>query len=155
MGTGVHNRRQGQDGGMAQADPRTVLESAQTVAVVGCSTNPAKAAHRIPSWLQAAGFTVWPVNPTAVKAEILGQPVVGSLADLTEPPDLVVVFRPSDEAADVTRQAIAAGAGAVWLQLGITSTEAQRLAADAGIPFIQDRCTGVDAHAFGIRKQAA
>ncbi|CAN5148779.1 CoA-binding protein [soil metagenome] len=137
---------------MAQADPRHVLDAAQTVAVVGCSTNPAKAAHRIPSWLQAAGFTIQPVHPSA--EEILGVPAVASLADLTDAPDLVVVFRPPAEAADVTRQAIDAGAGAVWLQLGITSAKAERIAADAGIDFVQDRCSGVDAETFGIRKPA-
>lgn len=137
---------------MAHADPRSVLQAAQTVAVVGCSTNPGKAAHRIPSWLQAAGYTVLPVHPTA--DEILGAPAVPRLADLDGAPDLVVVFRPSDEAADVTRQAIEVGAKAVWLQLGITSDEAARLAEDAGIDFVENRCSGVDAQAFGIDKRA-
>ena len=138
---------------MAHADPRSVLESAQTVAVVGCSTNPSKAAHRIPSWLQAAGFTILPVHPSA--DEILGAPAVPRLADLDEAPDLVVVFRPSAEAADVTRQAVEVGVKAVWLQLGIRSDEAQQIAADAGIDFVQDRCSGVDAESWGIRKTAA
>lgn len=138
---------------MPQADPRSVLEAAQTVAVVGCSTNASKAAHRIPSWLQAAGFTVLPIHPTA--EEILGAPAVPTLADLAEAPDLVVVFRPSAVAADVTRQAVEVGAGAVWLQLGITSPDAEAIADAAGIPFVQDRCSGVDVEAFGIRKASA
>ena len=141
--------------GMSQADPRSVLEASQAVAVVGCSATPSKAAHRIPSWLQAAGYDVQPVNPSAVGSQILGVDVLASLADLPAPPDLVVVFRPSEDAAEVTRQAIAAGAKAVWLQLGITSAEAEELADEAGVDFVQDRCAGVDAQTFGIRKQAA
>lgn len=138
---------------MPNADPRDVLESAQTVAVVGCSTDPAKAAHYIPKRLQKAGFDIWPVNPTA--KEILGVQTVPTLADLEGTPDLVVVFRPPNEAGGVTRQAIEIGAEAVWLQLGITSTEAEELAHAAGIAFVQDRCSGVDAQAFGIDKTAS
>jgi predicted CoA-binding protein len=135
---------------MAQADPRSVLEGAQTVAIVGCSTNPSKVAHRVPSWLQASGFTLLPVHPTA--SEILGAPAVARLADLDVTPDLVVVFRPAEEAADVTRQAVEAGAKAVWLQLGIRSAGAEQLATEAGVAFVQDRCAGVDAETFGIDK---
>ncbi|WP_370325520.1 CoA-binding protein [Euzebya sp.] len=137
---------------MAQADPRTVLEDADVVAVVGCSTNPAKAAHRIPAWLQGMGYDVRPVHPSAT--EILGVPAMPTLADLDVAPDLVVVFRPSTEAPDVTRQAVEAGAGAVWLQLGIRSAEAEAIADQAGIAFVQDRCSGVDARTFGIDKTA-
>ena len=130
---------------------REILEAADVIAVVGCSTNPAKAAHRIPAWLQEMGYDVRPVHPTA--EEILDVPAVPLLSDLDVRPDLVVVFRPSEEAADVTRGAIDVGADAVWLQLGITSEEAAALAADAGIGFVQDRCSGVDARSFGIDKQ--
>ena len=138
---------------MAQADPRAVLEAAESVAVVGCSTSPMKAAHRIPLMLQQMGYDVRPVHPTAT--EILGVPAVPTLADLDIVPDLVVVFRPSAEAAGVTRQAIEAGAGAVWLQQGIASTTAEQAAAEAGIDFVQDRCSGVDAQRFGIDKRSA
>jgi uncharacterized protein len=136
---------------MPLADPRHVLTDAQTVAVVGCSSDPSKAAHRIPSQLMDAGYDVWPVNPNA--SEILGRPAVPALDELVEVPDLVVVFRPPAEAAEVTRQAAAVGAGAVWLQLGITSPEAEQVAADAGMAFVQDRCSGVDVRSFGISKR--
>jgi uncharacterized protein len=136
---------------MPLADPRHVLPDAQTVAVVGCSSDPSKAAHRIPSQLMDAGYDVWPVNPNA--SEILGRPAVPALDELVEVPDLVVVFRPPAEAAEVTRQAAAVGAGAVWLQLGITSPEAEQVAADAGMAFVQDRCSGVDVRSFGISKR--
>lgn len=135
---------------MPHADPKDVLESARTVAVVGCSTHPSKAAHRIPAQLQSRGFTIWPVHPTA--DSILGVPASPTLAELPSVPDLVVVFRPSGEAADVTRQAIEVGAKSVWLQLGITSHVAASLAEEARIDFVEDRCSGVDARVFGITK---
>ncbi len=145
--------RGGHSWAMPQADPEQLLRSSPVVAVVGCSTNPAKAAHRIPVWLQGRGFTIHPVHPSAT--EIIGRPAVPTLADIGHPVDLVVVFRPAEEAAEVTRQAIAAGARGVWLQLGIRSAEAEALAAEAGIAFVQDRCSGVDAETFGVEHAAA
>ncbi len=135
------------------SDPRAVLERAVTVAVVGCSTHPYKPSHHVPAWLQDMGYRIVPVNPHA--EEILGERVYRRLADLPEEPDLVVVFRPSAEAADVTRQAIARGARGVWLQLGITSGEARALAEEAGIDYVEDRCSGVDAETWGIVKEAS
>lgn len=134
---------------MAVTDPVALLERSRTVAVVGCSTNPGKDAHRIPSWLQDLGFDIHPVHPTA--EEILGRPAVATLADLEVTPDLVVVFRPPAEADDVTRQAIEAGAAGVWLQLGITSAEARARASAAGIDYVEDACSGVVARRSGIR----
>ena len=135
------------------ADPRVVLESATTVAVVGCSTQPHKAAHRIPAWLQDAGYRMIPVNPHA--DEILGERAYPTLEQAPEDIDLVVVFRPSREAASVVAQAVDVGARAVWLQLGITSPEGRRIAEEAGIDYVEDRCSGVDAQTFGIDKRAA
>jgi predicted CoA-binding protein len=136
---------------MRSADPRQVLSDARTVAVVGCSADPSKSANRIPEMLLEHGYDVWPVNPNAT--EVLGRPSVATLADLAEAPDLVVVFRPSAEAAEVTRAAVDVGARAVWLQLGIRSAEAERIAADAGIDFVQNRCSAVDVRAFGIARR--
>lgn len=130
-------------------DPRAILTAARTVAVVGCSTHPGKAAHSIPRALQAAGFRILPVHPTA--DEILGVPAHARLADLDEPVDLVVVFRPSAQAAGVVRQAADIGAGAVWLQQGIRSEEGRAIAREAGMGYVEDRCSGVDAMRWGIR----
>jgi uncharacterized protein len=133
---------------------RDLLESHDTVAVVGLSTHPYKAAHAIPRVLQACGFRVVPVHPTA--DEILGErayPRLAALpADLRESPLLVNVFRPSAEAPGITRQAIEVGADALWLQLGITSGEARDLAVDAGLAYVEDRCIGVDVQRLGVRK---
>jgi uncharacterized protein len=136
---------------MAVSDPRDMLERATTIAVVGMSTMPWKAAHRIPADLVDAGFTVIPVHPTAT--EILGLTAYPRLADVPVPIDLVDVFRPPAEAADVARQAVAVGAGGVWLQLGITSPEARAVAEAAGLDYVEDRCIGVERRAAGIVKR--
>lgn len=123
--------------------PRQILERSRTIAVVGLSTAPFKTAHRIPARMQALGYRIIPVHPNA--DEILGERAYPRLADIGEPVDLVNVFRPSSEAAGVTAQAVAAGAGAVWLQLGIWSDEARRIAEDAGVDYVEDLCIAVEA----------
>jgi predicted CoA-binding protein len=92
------------------------------------------------------------VNPHADR--LLGQPVYRRLADIPEPVDVVNVFRPSAEAADVTRQAVEIGAKAVWLQLGIISAEARRIAAEAGLLFVEDRCIAVERARHAVRRAA-
>jgi uncharacterized protein len=128
-----------------------LLERVRVVAVVGCSTNPRKAAHRIPAQLQEAGFRIIPVHPSA--DEILGEKVYRTLADIPEPVDLVDVFRPAPETPQIARDAVAIGAPALWLQLGIVSSEAREIAREAGIDYVEDRCTGADARWWGISKQ--
>jgi hypothetical protein len=126
-----------------------VLARTGTIAVVGLSRAPHKSAHSIPAMLQDEGYRIIPVNPVA--DELLGEPVHRSLATIDEPIDLVDVFRPSKDAADVVRAAIAAGAKAVWLQSGITSAEGRALAAEAGIDYVEDRCLGVEVRLRGAR----
>ena len=118
-----------------------ILASARTIAVVGLSRDPAKAAHGVPAVLQAHGFRIIPVHPTAT--ELLGEKVYRSLADIPEPVDLVDVFRPSPEAPGIAEQAVAIGAKALWLQQGIVSPEARRIATDAGLEYVENRCTAV------------
>jgi hypothetical protein len=129
-----------------------LLERTNTIAVVGLSTSPFKDAHRIPAAMQAMGFRVIGVHPTAT--QLLDEPAYQRLADIPEPVDLVNVFRPSAEAADVVRQAAQIGARAVWLQSGIRSGEAQRIAADAGMDYVEDRCIMVEARMHGVRRSA-
>lgn len=117
------------------------LSAANTIAVVGLSRDPAKAAHAVPAALQAAGFRIIPVHPSA--GELLGEKVYRSLADIPEPVDLVDVFRPAPEAPGIAREAVAIGAKTLWLQQGIVSAEARRIATDAGLTYIEDRCTAV------------
>lgn len=131
---------------------RRILEEMATFAVVGLSADPDKAAHSVPAAMQAFGWRIIPVNPHA--DVLLGEPVYRHLADIPEPVDVVNVFRPASEAADVTRQAVAIGAKAVWLQLGIVSAEARRIAEDAGLLYVEDRCTAVERARHSIRRAA-
>lgn len=136
-------------------DVRALLEATTTIAVVGCSTQPHKAAHRIPAQMLDRGFTVVPVNPTT--DEILGQPAYPDLASIpTEIEiDLVDVFRPAPETPEVVRQAVDRGARAVWLQLGIAHPEARRLAEEAGLGYVEDLCLGVEAARLGAKGPGA
>jgi uncharacterized protein len=131
---------------------RELLERTSTIAVVGLSTSPFKDAHRIPAMMQALGYRVIGVHPTA--EELLGERAYRSLAEIPEHVDLVNVFRPADEAADVALAAAEIGADALWLQLGIRSADARRIAEGAGMDFVEDRCIAVDARMHGIRKSA-
>lgn len=123
-----------------------ILTRSRTIAVVGASSNSEKAAHRIPRALQGMGYRIIPVNP---HAEVLfGEVVHRSLSTIEEPIDIVDVFRPSDQTPDVARQAVAVGARAVWLQLGITSGEARQIAESAGLDFVENHCLMVEAARF-------
>ncbi len=125
---------------MKDSKLRALLDGATTIAVVGASADPDKTANHIPALLIRAGYTVVPVHPAA--AEILGQPAYRTLADVPVPIDIVDVFRPSGEAAGIAEQAVAVGAKALWLQAGISSSDARRIAKRAGITFVEDLCIG-------------
>jgi predicted CoA-binding protein len=131
---------------------RRILEEMATFAVVGLSSDPDKAAHSVPAAMQAFGWRIIPVNPHADR--LLDEQVYRRLSDIPEPVDVVNVFRPSAEAAEVTRQAVAIGAKAVWLQLGIVSVEARRIATQAGLLYVEDRCTAVERARHAIRRAA-
>jgi len=115
-----------------------VLRTYDTITVVGASNAAHKAAHYVPEHMQQHGWRIIPVNPTATR--ILGQTAYPTLADVPEQVGLVDVFRPSASTPDIARQAVAAGASALWLQLGIASAEARGIAHEAGILYVENRC---------------
>ena len=117
-----------------------ILRTTRTIAVVGASANPDKPAHSIPAYLHSQGYTVIPVNPAG--GTLVGRSVVAPLGEVEEPIDVVEVFRPPREAPDIARQAIAAGAAVLWLQAGIVSEEAARIASEAGLTVVMDMCMG-------------
>ena len=119
-----------------------ILAEANVIAVVGASRSPMKPSHTVPLQMLRHGWRIIPVNPFA--DEIFGVKTVPTLADLDEPVDLVDIFRPSHDALEVVRQAIAIKAPAVWLQSGIVSAEARRIATEAGIDYVEDRCLAVE-----------
>lgn len=108
--------------------------------MVGFSTDPAKAAHTAPMQLVLLGWNVVPIHPTATT--VAGLQAYRSLAEVPDAIDLVNVFRPAVEAPEIARQAVAIGAGALWLQLGIVSDEARRIATEAGLDYVEDACAG-------------
>jgi len=110
------------------------------LAVVGLSRDPSKAARRVPSYLAAKGYDVIPVNPNA--EHIMDRPTRATLAEVTEPVDMVVVFRPSAEAGAVLREAAARPERpAIWLQEGIRADAEAATAREAGLLVVQDLCT--------------
>jgi predicted CoA-binding protein len=134
-------------------EPKEILERYTTIAVVGLSRDPSKSAHSVPRTLQAAGFRIIPVNPYA--DTLLGEKVYRRLADIPEPVDIVEVFRPSADAPEVARQAVAAKAKVLWLQLGIVSPEARAIAEGAGLVYVEDRCMAVERAINRITKHPA
>jgi predicted CoA-binding protein len=113
------------------------------VAVVGASTSYEKAAHIVPAYLQRHGYELRLVNPNA--PEIFGKPASDSLASVSEPVDIVEIFRPSEEVPEIVEQALARDdVKAIWLQPGIRNDEAVREAEGAGIEVVQDRCMKVE-----------
>jgi predicted CoA-binding protein len=115
-----------------------ILRTYDTITVVGASESPEKPAHYVPEHMREHGWRIIPVNPRG--GTILGEPAYPSLADVPEPIGLVNVFRPSAQTAEIARQAVAAGATALWLQLNIASDEARGIAEDAGLLYVENRC---------------
>ena len=115
----------------------------ETIAVVGCSTSPGKAAHDIPAYLQEQGYRIIPVNPFA--DEILGEKAYDSLVEVPESIDIVDVFRPSEEAPEIVEDVLERDdVEVVWLQEGITHDEAGDQVESSGRQFVQDRCMKVE-----------
>lgn len=125
-----------------------ILRRYDTITVVGASNAVHKAAHTVPEHMQRHGWRIIPVNPH--ESVILGEPVYRTLADVPEQLGLVDVFRPSDQTPDIARQAVAAGASALWLQLHLASAEARQIAHDAGLLYVENRCLLVERRRLGI-----
>jgi uncharacterized protein len=128
--------------------PAEILASSRTIAVVGASRDPGKAAYSVPLQLLRHGWHVIPVNPYA--DEIWGQRCYHTLAEIPEPVDLVNVFRPSADTPEVARQAVAIGAKAIWLQQDIASAQARAIAQAGGLDYVEDHCIAVERAVSGI-----
>jgi uncharacterized protein len=119
--------------------PEQILREAKTIAVVGASPKPDRPSHGVMRYLLEQGYRVIPVRPRG--DEVLGIPCVATLSELDEHVDLVDVFRRPEHTPEVARQAVAIGAGALWLQLGIVSPEARAIAEAGGLDYVEDACT--------------
>jgi uncharacterized protein len=130
---------------------RHILETSQTIAMVGASSNPSKPSYEIMKGLLAAGFTVIPVNPTEVK--VLGQRAYGSLEEIPDRVDIVDVFRRPEQTPEIADAAVKIGARLLWLQTGIVSEEAATRARAGGLEVVMDECLGGTTARLRIRKR--
>jgi uncharacterized protein len=121
-----------------------ILARSRTIAMVGASANPSRPSYFAMKYLKQKGFRVIPVNPGQAGKEILGEKVYASLDAIGEKVDIVDIFRASDSALDVTRDAIKIGAKVVWMQLGVRNVEAARLAEEAGLQVVMNRCPKIE-----------
>jgi hypothetical protein len=137
----------------ADADIARLLDQVRTIALVGASDRPERAAHEVMGMLLAHGYHVIPVNPQLAGQAIHGQPVVATLADIAEPIDLVDVFRRSEFVSGVVDEAIAVGAKAVWTQLGVIDHAAAARAEAAGLQVVMDRCPKIEIRRLGLKKR--
>jgi predicted CoA-binding protein len=121
-----------------------ILGRTRTIAMVGASPRPDRPSHGVMATLQRAGYRVIPVNPAAAGQTILGETVMAGLRDIAEPVDMVDVFRRAEETPEIARDAVEIGAKTLWLQLGIVSDEAARVATEGGLDVVMDRCTAIE-----------
>jgi len=134
---------------MTDADPLELLRESRTIAMIGASPNPARPSHGVMRYLLAAGYRVIPVRADGCD-EVLGVRCARSLDEVDAPIDMVDVFRRPEFCAEHAREAVAAGAKSLWLQLGIRSAEARRIAREGGLAYVENACTAA-LHARHLR----
>jgi uncharacterized protein len=130
-----------------------ILVDAKTIAMVGASSNPDRSSHGIMKQLLTAGYDVIPVNPK--ETEVLGRKAYATLAEIPEKVDIVDVFRKSEDTPGIADEAIAIGAKVLWLQLGVSSDDADARAKAAGLTVVMDKCIGATHRQLQIAKKAS
>ena len=131
-------------------DIAELLSSARTIAMVGASDRPERASYGVMRALQDHGYRVFPVNPNITGEHVHGEFVWRELAQIGVPINIVDIFRRSDAAGEAVDQAIAVGAKAVWLQLGVIDDDAVERAEAAGLKVVQDHCIKIEMRRLGI-----
>jgi predicted CoA-binding protein len=139
---------------LTQEELRELLRKARVIAVVGLSANPDRPSNQVAWYLHHQGYELYGVNPLCGQAEVFGVPMLASLGQVPGPIDVVDVFRRAEHTAEVARQAVAVGAGALWLQLGISSPEARAIAERGGLAYVEDHCIKIE-HARLIGRRAS
>lgn len=137
---------------MQDQDIALLLQRVKTIALVGASDNPLRPSYGVMAYLLAQGYQVIPVSPKLAGQTLLGQPVYATLAAIPQPVDMVDVFRNSEAAYGVAQEAIAIGAKALWLQVGVINDQAAELAQQAGLCVVMDRCPKVDIPRLGLER---
>lgn len=125
-------------------DIDALLASVKTIAMVGASDRPDRASYGVMKFLQDRGYRVIPVNPSITGEHVHGEFVWRELSQIGDPIDMVDIFRRSADAGEAVDQAIAAGAKAVWMQLGVVNEEAAARAEAAGLQVVMDRCPKIE-----------
>ena len=121
-----------------------ILANSRSFAFVGASPTESRPSYFAMKYLLAKGYHVIPVNPGHAGKELLGQRIFNSLSDIEEPVDVVDMFRKSDAALGIVREAIAIGAKVIWMQIGVRNDEAARIAEDAGLKVVMNRCPKIE-----------
>ena len=133
-------------------DIKALLEETRTIALVGASDRPSRPSYGVMATLQRHGYRVIPVNPQITGEHLHGEFVFRELAQLGDPIDLVDIFRRSDAAGEAVDEAIAIGAKAVWMQLGVVNKPAAERAEAAGLKVVMDRCPAIDIPRLGVKR---
>ena len=127
-----------------------ILTSNNVIAMVGLSADPMRPSHFAAIYMQSEGYQIVPVNPKYAGQKILGETVYASLSDIPFKVDIVDVFRKPEECPGLAEEAAKIGAKVFWIQLGLESDEAGRIAKEAGLEFVQNRCVKIEhARFFG------
>lgn len=137
---------------MTEQEIKTILQQVKSIALVGASDKPHRASYGVMAYLLAQGYQVIPVSPKLAGQKLLEQKVYATLADIPQPIDMVDVFRNSEAAYEVAEEAIAIKAKVLWLQLGVINEEAEKLATEAGLKVVMDRCPKIDIPRLGLEK---
>jgi predicted CoA-binding protein len=127
-----------------------LLANTRTIAMIGASDRPDRPSYGVMAFLQSRGYRVLPVNPQITGEHVHGEYVWREHAQIGEPIDLVDIFRRPQAAGDAVDQAIAVGAKAVWMQLGVINEEAAERASAAGLKVVMDRCPAIDIPRLGV-----
>jgi predicted CoA-binding protein len=127
-----------------------LLANTRTIAMIGASDRPDRPSHRVMAFLQHHGYRVIPVNPQITGEHVHGEYVWRELSQIGEPIDLVDIFRRPQAAGEAVDEAIAAGAKAVWMQLGVINEEAAARAEAAGLKVVMDRCPAIEIPRLGV-----
>ena len=129
---------------------KDILEKYKKIALVGASKDLNKTSTVVMKYLQQYGFKVYPVNPSIRGEEILGEKVFGSISEIDSAVDIIDVFRPSNEAIEIAKEAIKINAKVLWLQLDIKNEEAKRIVEANNILYIENKCTKIEFEKYFI-----
>ena len=123
---------------------KEILEKYKKIALVGASKDLTKTSSVVMRYLQEYGYKVYPVNPSMKGEQILGEKVFGSITEIDSPVEIIDVFRPSNEAIEIAKEAVKVNAKVLWLQLDIKNKEAKRIVEENNILYIENKCTKIE-----------